>query len=166
VAARALVIGYGNPLRGDDGVGWHAARRLASLLREEDAEVLACHQLNLEIAEQISQASLTIFIDARWGGAPGKVLFQPVKPDPLSACAFSHHLAPSALLACAQGLYGTCPEAVLISVDGAFFGYEEGLSPPVLSALPALLDRVQELAARRTEAFRGEESGRYAQARR
>ena len=25
---RVLIIGYGNPLRGDDGFGWHAAERL------------------------------------------------------------------------------------------------------------------------------------------
>ena len=27
--AASLVIGYGNPLRSDDGVGWHVAERLA-----------------------------------------------------------------------------------------------------------------------------------------
>ena len=25
-----LVVGYGNPLRGDDGIGWHAAHHLAT----------------------------------------------------------------------------------------------------------------------------------------
>ena len=29
-AAGVLVVGYGNPLRGDDGAGWHAATRLAA----------------------------------------------------------------------------------------------------------------------------------------
>ena len=29
-AAGVLVVGYGNSLRGDDGVGWHAARLLAA----------------------------------------------------------------------------------------------------------------------------------------
>jgi Ni,Fe-hydrogenase maturation factor len=28
--AGVLVVGYGNSLRGDDGVGWHAAGRLAA----------------------------------------------------------------------------------------------------------------------------------------
>jgi hydrogenase maturation protease len=26
---KTLIIGYGNPLRSDDGLGWHASRLLA-----------------------------------------------------------------------------------------------------------------------------------------
>ena len=40
-----LVVGYGNALRTDDGVGWHAAERLADDPRLADATVIAVHQL-------------------------------------------------------------------------------------------------------------------------
>ena len=47
---RVLIIGYGNPLRADDGVGWQAARRLAELRQDEFVETLALHQLTPELA--------------------------------------------------------------------------------------------------------------------
>ena len=61
--ARALIIGYGNPLRGDDGLGWRAAEQLAEIIPQSEAEVIACHQLTPELAEPISRARLVIFID-------------------------------------------------------------------------------------------------------
>jgi len=30
-----LIIGYGNPLRGDDGFGWHAALRLREIVHDD-----------------------------------------------------------------------------------------------------------------------------------
>ena len=50
-----LVIGWGNPLRGDDAFGFLAAERLIPLLPE--AEVLAVHQLTPELMDSVRQAS-------------------------------------------------------------------------------------------------------------
>lgn len=135
---RVLVIGFGNPLRGDDGLGWVAAERL--LGHEEALEVLAVHQLTPELAEPVSRADLVIFIDARQDGTPGEVSLEAVLPEPPAA--FWHHVTPGILLGSAQTLYGRSPEAVLFSITGEEFGYREGLSPVVEAALPELLDRV------------------------
>ena len=40
-----LIIGYGNPLRGDDGFGWHAALRLREIIHDDGIEILPVHQL-------------------------------------------------------------------------------------------------------------------------
>src|SRR5690242_12833541 len=100
--ARVLVIGYGNPLRGDDGVGWHAAEALAKSLQDEErvpAErvmVLACHQLTLELAEPLSRVERVIFIDACDGPPPGSVDRQPIgsvlESQGAGGPLFSHHL--------------------------------------------------------------------------
>jgi len=71
--ARLLILGYGNPLRGDDGVGWHAVHRLRERSAELDADVMSCHQLTPELAEAVSRAERVIFIDARVGPTPGTV---------------------------------------------------------------------------------------------
>jgi hydrogenase maturation protease len=44
-----LLIGYGNPLRGDDGLGWQVADQVA---RDADKsiKVVATHQLTPELA--------------------------------------------------------------------------------------------------------------------
>jgi hydrogenase maturation protease len=48
-----LIIGYGNPLREDDGVGWQVADQLLKN-SEGSIKVLTAHQLTPELAEPIS----------------------------------------------------------------------------------------------------------------
>jgi hydrogenase maturation protease len=151
--AKILVIGYGNPLRGDDGLGWHVARLLERGITDPDIEIIARHQLNPELAEPISRADLMIFIDACFGEVPGEVNCRAVSLDPTSANFFTHHLDISLLLATAYELYGRCPEALACSVSAESFAFDEGLSVPVLSALPVILDRVRaEIGSRETTA--------------
>jgi hydrogenase maturation protease len=134
-----LIIGYGNPLRRDDGVGLAAAQQLANDLDIPGVQVVACHQLTPELAEPISRTSRVIFIDACDGAHPGQVLCRSVLRDSESAPAFVHHLTPAALLACAYALYHSNPaEALVMTVNGACFEYGEGLTPLVAAALPAV----------------------------
>ena len=62
--ARALVIGYGNTLRADDGLGPAVAERLGSEWADEDVGVLSCQLLTPELAEPVSRAEIVVFIDA------------------------------------------------------------------------------------------------------
>jgi hydrogenase maturation protease len=143
--ARILIIGWGNPLRGDDGVGWRAAQRLAAALGDNDVAVRVSHQLVPEFAEEISRAAFVVFIDAACDNRPGEVRFERAEPDRASSAAFSHQLNPPALLGMAERLYGSAPEAWFFSVGGRSFGYEEELSPEVESALPTLVERVRSI---------------------
>ena len=68
---RALIIGFGSPLRGDDAFGWQAAERLANLANSDSIRVLAEHQLTPEMAELVCEAELVIFVDASHQGEPG-----------------------------------------------------------------------------------------------
>ena len=134
---RSLVVGVGNPLREDDGVGWHLAEALA----QDGVEVHTCHQLLPELAAELSQRDLVLFADARAEGPPGEVRCQPLAAG--TAPGHSHHLDAPGLLAWVQALYGHCPQAHLLSVVGASFGYREGLSPAVAAALPLALAQAQ-----------------------
>jgi hydrogenase maturation protease len=145
--AQVLIIGYGNPLRGDDGLGWHAAQQCAAALPPSRVNVMAYHQLTPELAEPISQSGLVIFLDADAGELPGRLSCRSVVAQPTEAGALSHHLTPQTLLACAQAFYECNPTAVVLSISGAFFGYSECLSPAVSAALPELLQYVQALVA-------------------
>ena len=78
--AGVLVVGYGNSLRGDDGIGWHAAGLLVTDPRLAGARVLAQHQLVPELAADISQASLVVLVDAAAEGHPGSLSVRPVRP--------------------------------------------------------------------------------------
>jgi hydrogenase maturation protease len=134
-AMESLVIGYGNALRGDDGVGPCVATHLASTLNGAPVRALAIHQLLPELAEPISQAALVIFVDACVGSPPGAVAGRPLAPLDTSTLGLGHHLTPAALLAYAQQLYGRCPPAHLVTITGQDFGYTEQLSAPAETAV-------------------------------
>ena len=145
---RVLIIGYGNPLRGDDGVGWQAARRLEALLEDEFVETLALHQLTPELAEPISRADLIIFIDASHEGNPGSWKCERLIPNVTAGNSLAHHFTPASLLTCAQAIFRASPSALVISVAGASFGYDEQLTSSVEKALPQVIEHVREQIAR------------------
>lgn len=116
---RVLLIGYGNPLRGDDALGPMAVERLRPLLT--DAELLSCHQLAPELAERLAGCELALFVDAAACGEPGTVRLQRLRPQADGVASLTHHVQPAALLALAQELYGRAPAAMLVTGSGATF---------------------------------------------
>lgn len=147
--APVVVIGYGNPLRGDDAIGWKAAEALRDVFETDDSvEVFASHQLNPEMAESVAEAGMVIFIDAiaeKLGA--GKISRQRVHAADHSS-AFSHSLDPSALLASAVDLYGSCPEATVIGVGIQSCDLGQELSREVKAALPLVVEEVKKIVAR------------------
>ncbi len=137
----ALVIGYGNPLRSDDGLG----HRAAEMMQNGQCEVIAVHQLTPELAGEIALAERVAFVDASCatnGREAGKVSRQALKSETLPPSGLSHHVSPQSLLALAGRLYGHEPQAVLFTVEALSFDLGEKLTPPVEAALPELLQRV------------------------
>ena len=143
--SKTLVIGYGNPLRGDDGLGWRVAERLAERLPADQVEILTCQQLTPELAATLSRASFVLFIDASVQEPPGTFRLQSVQPAQLTPTTFSHHLTPGQLLTLSQQLYAAAPAAQLLSVGGLEFGAQEQLSASVAALLPHLLDLCQQV---------------------
>jgi hydrogenase maturation protease len=139
---RTLVIGYGNRLRCDDGVGQYAALILACFVSLENSEFITCHQLTPELVEPVSRADLVIFIDACEGDTPGQITRRRVSPAKTEG-AFTHNVSPETLLAGAFELYGRSPRALLYTVTGQEFGYGEWLSQAVQAALPRLLKEIR-----------------------
>ena len=139
--SHTLLIGYGNPLRGDDGVGWVVAEMVAA--RQTAVSVLIRHQLTPELAEPISQAARVVFIDATAIGTPGDLVCHHLTPEGASGQLFSHTCNPAGLLHMAQMLYGQAPVGYLFTVTGASFGYEEQLSEVVTAILPQLCAKIE-----------------------
>jgi hydrogenase maturation protease len=136
---RLLIIGYGNPLRRDDGFGWHAAERLRETMEGPDIEILTVQQLTPELMEPVSCAGRVVFLDAAVHGEPGVLSVAAVEPADDVAAAFTHFATPAALLAGARALYGAAPAAWLITTAGVDFGIGEELSGPVREALERLI---------------------------
>ena len=134
---RNLVVGYGNPLRGDDAVGWHAAAALAADPWPADTDVVTHHQLTPELAEDIATARTAVLIDAKLGDPAGCVAIREVAPAPGSS--WSHQLRPEDVVGLAHALFGAVPPVFLVTVTGAHFGYGNRLSRPVSDCMPRVL---------------------------
>lgn len=122
----AVVIGYGNTLRGDDGAGPAVADAVARWGRP-DVCAHAVHQLLPEMAAWLANARVVVFVDAAADAAQGKVRVVPLHPT-VPASPLAHTGDPGWLLALTLGLYGRCPPAWLVTVPVVDFDYREGLS--------------------------------------
>ena len=150
-----LVLGFGNTLRRDDGVGVRAAELLAAepRLTGEGVEVRAAYQLLPEMALDFGAVTLVVLVDADMRGLPGAIEVLPIGPRaPASDAdaraepgASSHHVGGGELLALAAELTGHRPDAVHVGIGVADTELGEGLSPAVEAALPRVVRVVADL---------------------
>ncbi len=137
-----VILGLGNDLHGDDGVGLVAAQALAPC--ESSVEVRTTAQSGLYLLEHLQGFEDAIVVDSVLGDHPGSIRELTGVELPRVPVPAAHYVGlPEALaLARASGLQ--VPRRLRI------FGVEidaaqeigSGLSPPVSSAVPALLASV------------------------
>jgi hydrogenase maturation protease len=142
-ARHDLVIGIGNPLRGDDGVGALLVEELAEELggwSTAAAELKVVHQLTPELASTLAGAERVLFLDACVAPCtvePWMDLLQiEAGADAAAAGLDSHQLEPAVLLALANTLYGWRGEGALLRLPAFAFPHGQALSPSLLEALP------------------------------
>lgn len=133
---KTLVVGFGHPLRRDDGVGLWVAGRLAGM---PGVEVVAAQALTPELIPKVAEASLVIFVDARIGAGP--VCWERLRPA--TRPALVHALSPGGLLAWAKHLFGRTPEAWLVTLPARDLSFGEGLSFRTMRAAQGLVGRLR-----------------------
>ncbi len=137
-----LILGYGNPIRGDDGIGQAVATQVETW-NLPNVRSLALHQLTPELAETLSQVDMAIFVDASLEGETVKVsALEPVNSTELK---WGHYLNPKSLLSLAEALYGKQPKAWLIAVPGINFELCDRLSPEAEKGVITALKIIQNL---------------------
>lgn len=126
VSQPTLVIGYGNPLRGDDAAGRYLVAQLATCYGAR-VSCLSLHQLTPDLAADIAAVERVIFVDASSDVTLRQATLEPLLPS-AAAGGSSHHLHPATLLALTQSLYGLCPTAFLLGLPAQSFDLSESLS--------------------------------------
>ncbi len=140
-----LVIGLGNPLRGDDRLGWEVVDKLAAI-NIPNLKTFSCHQLTPELAEEISYSNLVVFVDASMESLPGEVSITGLKSLHKSLDHFSaHDLSPQGLLNLCRYLYQKHPTSYLVSIGAKTFEPGESLSPEVEKKLDQVISRISQL---------------------
>jgi hydrogenase maturation protease len=115
---RALLIGYGNPGRGDDALGPALAEAIEAL-GVEGLKVEVDFQLNVEDAWELKGYDLAIFADAAVLGAE-PFFWREIQPA--DAASFSSHAAsPEGVLALARRLFNAKVRGFVIGIRGYEF---------------------------------------------
>jgi len=140
--SRPLIIGFGNPLREDDGLGWRAAELIE---RQEGAsiDVVKCHQLTPELADLVSRASVVIFLDASVTQEPGTVATRQVEKT--TPAAWSHHLSPDQLIGFSEQVTGPAPRAYVITGGVERMTWSERMSGAAEMCALRIADSAQRL---------------------
>lgn len=142
---KILIVGYGNDLRRDDGLGSLAVKLLKRRNKCEGCLFLTHHQPYPETVNLMRYLSHVVFIDARVGETPGEITVLPVQAvdAPGVPEAAPHHLALEWLLWMTRSLYGHKPDATVFTITGQDFGLGEGISDCVLRQIPRLIEMVE-----------------------
>ena len=140
---QTLVLGIGNELLGDEGVGVHAAR----LLREEGlspkTKILEVGTAILDALPDLEQADRVIILDAMKDDQPPGTVYK-ISLDHCSGTT------------CIAGMHGfdifrvmalagrsTPPPVMVFGVEPLEIGWSLELSTPVTESIPHLLDAVR-----------------------
>lgn len=143
--SRLLLFGYGNPGRGDDGLGPELVNRISGL---NFAEV-ACQndmQLQVEHVTDLSEHEQALFIDADMSCvAPFE--FSEIFAEKDGSYT-SHAMNPAALLHAYRQVYGqNAPPAYLLRIRGYEFELGDSISPQASANLDAASRLVLQLCA-------------------
>ena len=139
-----LIICFGNPVRGDDAVGWRVAERLPAA--EVGARVVACHALTPEFAPAMAAAEVVIFVEACAAGTPGEVRCTRIQPAHGPATR-QHGETPESLLTLANAHSAGRPAAYLITIAAGQFVMGAPVSPAVADAVPHAVALIEAFAA-------------------
>jgi len=142
---RQVVIGLGNPDRGDDGVGRLVVRLLEGRLGD-DVLILEQSGGAAALLETLREADWVVLVDAMVSGAPigsiRRVDCAAGDPLPVKPGASSHGLGVAEAIGLARAL-GCLPRAcVVFGVEASRFDPGTGLSPAVAAAAHAVAGRI------------------------
>ncbi|MFM2062884.1 MAG: hypothetical protein RLZZ507_2554 [Cyanobacteriota bacterium] len=143
MSGTAIVIGYGNELRGDDAIGQQVAKAIKFWCLSSVKSV-AVHQLTPELAEPLANSQLAIFVDACINSQSHEVQVKPLLPSE-SNTINPHTSDPQTLLFLAQFLYGNCPLAWLVTVPGVNFELSDRISPTAQKGITTALSKIMQI---------------------
>jgi hydrogenase maturation protease len=150
----ALVLGLGNPILGDDGIGWRVAEQVGSATAGYAAPVdVDCAALGgLSLMERMLGYGRVILIDSMWTGAQPEGTVSSYSLDELPNPGAGHTASPHdtslvTALRTAEMMGAVIPERVdVVAIETqACYDFSESLTAAATSALPIATRKVLEL---------------------
>jgi len=152
---RALVIGYGNIDRADDGVAYYVINTLRQRLGQEmlkeddtgleelgaDIDSIFLVQMAPELIDVLALYHLIIFVDAHVYDNVDNLYCAPVFPE-YTPSTFTHHITPPMLLALLKSIYQREPAGHLVSIRGYNFDFHRDLSADTKSLVDPAVEYI------------------------
>jgi hydrogenase maturation protease len=149
-AGEVVVLGVGNELYRDEGVGVRVARALAQQPLPADVRVVEGAVGGLDLLWEMEQARRVILVDAaEMGESPGTIrVFAPDDVQMLhkTKVASLHEIGLPEVLAFGK-LTQVCPELLIVGIQPTTVAPGFELSEAVAEALPRAVQTVRELLA-------------------
>lgn len=140
---KTLVMGIGNLLLCDEGVGVHAARALQQEQLPPNVVAIDTGTAFLDSLPEIERADRIIIVDAmKAGKAPGSIYRVPFEDCARPECIASLHGFDMSRVLYMSGRQ-TAPEVIVIGAEPARIEWGTELSPDLQAALPRLLDVIR-----------------------
>jgi hydrogenase maturation protease len=141
---RVVIIGIGNLILQDEGIGVHAVRELGKLALPPHVEVIDGGTATIELLPVIRAAERIIVIDALKGGEEPGTIYR-LSPEDLMVDAERllslHQVGLLEVLGMARQLGGDA-EVVIIGVEPKEIGWGMELTPAVAAKLPQVIEAV------------------------
>lgn len=145
---KVLVLGLGNELLTDDGVGVHAVRLLQKKCSIPDISFIEVGTAILHVQHLLEKAEYVIAIDAvQAGDQPGAVCYFDIDQAQLNRPASLHDLGICGLLNMMPK--SSRPEVTVLGIEPQIIDYGMELSPPVQASLAGVCKIVEKMIVQR-----------------
>ena len=151
--SRVVVVGVGNVLLTDEGIGAHVVRRLAELDLPPAVELIEAGTMPVECLGRVADIARLIIVDAvNAGGPPGAIYRLPVSQVAHAGPQLSLHeltLAEALMTWRSRGLDES--RTVIIGIQPHSITWGTELSQPIAEKMPIILDTVVAEVLRKDE---------------
>jgi hydrogenase maturation protease len=146
-----VILGVGNLLLSDEGVGVHVANRLMDMDLPAGVEVIEGGTDGFRLMNVVTEADRLIVVDAVKGGSPpGSIYRFDIKDAPSFPDVYKTSVHQIGILEVVHlsGLVGQTPETTVIGVEPRSLDMGMALSPEVQEKIPKIIELVLEEAKR------------------
>ena len=144
---RVVILGVGNVLLSDEGVGVHVANTLTDMHLPQGVEVVEGGTDGFRLMNVVEGAGRLVVVDAvKGGGAPGSIYRFDINDVPTFPDAYKTSVHQIGILEVVHlsKLIGEAPETTIIGIEPKSLGIGMELSPEVKSKLPRIIEVVLE----------------------
>jgi hydrogenase maturation protease len=142
-----LVLGVGNLLLSDEGVGVHVAQRMMAMDMPPEVQVVEGGTDGFGLINVITQADRMILIDAvKGGGQPGSIYRFEIEDCPPYPDIFKTSVHQISILEVINlsSLIGSTPRTTIIGIEPACMEMGMQLSSPVEAKIPRVIQMIKE----------------------